>query len=381
MGTALIFSFKKFVDNPAGLTLILSLPWIISIVNGPICSFLSDRVWTRFGRRKPFVVASAIGTIPCLFLMPLMPSLWGLIAVYMVHGLFGDLGGPLEPLKQEIIPPRQRGGATAAMVWCSNLANITFYFVALGRFDDVTFMAGFPLSGERAIYWTSCLMGIVILLLVAFGIKEVNQHSALRGERFSIRNFLRGITSSEIWPVYVLISGAAMLTSGLGPLGNLLYTDQWGYSKQDMGVNIAIGGVINIFLIGMLGLVATRLDRVKAYKTLLYIILCLNTGYYCYIKLVLADHRPSLVEMVLFGEMVTVALILANVLYVPMVYDFIRRNQMGTYAAGSGIVARLTGVLTVNGLGLFVWIYAVLFLAPAATGRECIYGTRMGKIT
>jgi Na+/melibiose symporter-like transporter len=68
------FSLRKFVDNPAGLTFILSLPSFVSIILQPTVSFLSDRIRTRFGRRKPFIATSMAGIIICLFLMPLMPN-------------------------------------------------------------------------------------------------------------------------------------------------------------------------------------------------------------------------------------------------------------------------------------------------------------------
>jgi MFS family permease len=124
VGVAFLFSLKKFVENPAGLTLILSLPTVLSVVVGPSVSFVSDRIWTRFGRRKPFIVVSWTGIAPCLLLMPLMPSFWSLVAVYMAYYVFTDLNTPLEPLKQEIIPPHERGRATGAMQWCTNFAGI-----------------------------------------------------------------------------------------------------------------------------------------------------------------------------------------------------------------------------------------------------------------
>ena len=92
-----------------------------------------------------------------MFLMPLMPNFWALLAVFMLMGIFSDLNAPMEPLKQEIIPPPERGRATGAMTWCSNLATMTFYFIALGRFDDVRYMGGLTLFGETAIYWSAGL--------------------------------------------------------------------------------------------------------------------------------------------------------------------------------------------------------------------------------
>ena len=117
MGYAFLFSLKKFVENPAGLTFVISLPGFISIMSSPIVNFLSDRVWTRYGRRKPFIVSSWMGLPACLALMPLMPNFWLLLGVYVLYGLFSDLGSPIEPLSQEIIPPPQRGEGAGAMAW------------------------------------------------------------------------------------------------------------------------------------------------------------------------------------------------------------------------------------------------------------------------
>lgn len=365
VGVAFLFSLKKFVENPAGLTFILSLPSFVSMVMGPCVSFLSDRIWTRFGRRKPFIVTSWIGVASCLVLMPLMPNFWSLLAVYMLYSFFFDLTSPIDPLKLEIIPPHERGRATGALQWCVNLANITFYFVALGRFDDVHFMAGVPLSGEKVIYWSAALLLTVMLLLIMLGIKEIDQKSPLRGQRLTIKNFFGGVLDRELWPVYMLVFGAAALNSGLGPLGNLLYTDQWNYTKQEMGINIAAGGTINIFIIGLLTLFADKLNRMRAYQTLIAISVTLNVLYFSYVTFLLPNQRPSLIEIIVFGETGCIIGLLSSMVYVPLVYDYIRRNKMGTYAAGANLVNRVTGFITLNGVGLFIWGYAMLFQPPA----------------
>jgi Na+/melibiose symporter-like transporter len=367
VGVVFFFSLKKFIENPAGLTFILSLPGFVSIVLQPVVSFLSDRIWTRFGRRRPFVMTSQAGVAVCLTLMPLMPNFWCLLAVFMLNSAFSDLNSPMEPLKQEIIPPQERGRATGAMAWCSNLATLLFYFIALGRFDDVTYIDGFPLNGETAIYWSAALLIFSMLMLVMLGIHEVDQKSALRGQRLTIRTFFGGLTDRELWPVYLLVVGSSCLNfySGLGPLSNLLYTDQWGYTKQEMGINVAIGGVFNIFAIGLLTIFADRLNRMRAYQTLICLSLTCQVAYYSYINFVLPDKRPSLVEIIVFGETLSILGILTGLIYTPLVYDYVRRNKMGTFNAGASLVNRLTVLITLNGVGLFVWGYAMLFQPPA----------------
>ncbi|MGB8352355.1 MAG: MFS transporter [Chthoniobacteraceae bacterium] len=367
MAVAFFFSLKKFVENPAALTFILSLPGFISMILQPVVAFLSDRIWTRFGRRKPFIITSQAGSLACMFLMPLMPNFWTLLAVFMLMGIFSDLNAPMEPFKQEIIPPPERGRATGAMTWCSNLATMTFYFIALGRFDDVRYMGGLTLFGETAIYWSAGLLVSAMLLLITLGIREIDQKSAIRGQRLTFKTFFGGLMDRELWPVYILVVGAACLNfyAGLGPLSNLLYTEQWGYTKQEMGINVAVGGIINLFAIGLLTVFADKLNRMRAYQTLICLSLFGNIAYYCYINFVLPDRRPSLVEIIAFGETLSIIGILTGLVYVPLVYDYIRRNKMGTYHAGASLVNRLTVTITLNGVGLFVWGYAALFQPPA----------------
>jgi len=373
MGNALLFTLKKFVDDPVGLTFILTLPGYISIFLAPICSFLSDRIWTRFGRRKPFIIVSWIGMLTALLLMPLMSNLWSLVAAFILFRISVDVGNPLEPLKLEIVPPHQRGLATAAMSWVGNVSALFFYFVALGRFDDVRFMSGYPLTGETLIYWTAVLALGVTLLVLTLGIKEIDPKSPLVGQKLSLKILFIAILDRDLLPVYALAFGAAMLGAGLGPLGNLLYTDQWNYSKQEMGTNIAIGGVINMVIIGALAFIADRLNRLRAYQTFITISLAVQFCYYIYVEYILPDQRPSLIEIICFGETLSVLGILTQLVYVPLVYDYVVRDKMGTYAAGAGLLSRVTGILTLNAVGLFVSLYAMLFQPPAGEmARICL---------
>lgn len=367
MGT-FIFSLRKFVDNPVALTFILSLPTFISLLVAPVGNFFSDRIWTRFGRRKPFIASAWVGMIICLSLMPLMPNFWMLVALFLVYYAVEDVGGqrgPIEPLTQEIVPPHQRGRSTGVMQWAGNIVNMGFYFVAFGRFDDVRFMAGVPIGGEKAIYWIAALMLFVVLMFVTLGIREIDQKSALVGQRVSLRSFFTSILDRDLWPVFLLIVGNAALASGLGSLGALLYTEEWGFSKQDMGTNVLIGGTLNIFVIAFLVMIADKLNRMRAYQVLLCLALATKVIYFVYIEYILADKTPSLIEVVVFGETLSIIGILTGMVYTPLVYDYVVRNKMGTFMAGSSLVSRMTALITLNGVGLFVWAYSSVF-QPAA---------------
>jgi len=364
MGIAFMFSMRKFVENPAALTFLLTLPMYIGWVVPPVVNFIADRIWTRWGRRKPFVVVSWLGTISAITCMAVAPSFGWLLFFYMVFAVFNDLGGPVESLKMEIVPPAQRATSQAVLSWIAQVAVLVFWVVAIGRFDEVTTMFNIAISGEQGMYWAVSIGMCVMLLFLTLGIKETNPHSALRGQRFSFRTVFGGLFSKHLWPVYILAFSVAILGTGLGAFNQLLITEQWGYTKQDQGTNIAIGGIINLFLIPMLGLLANRVGRGNVYVGLVIAGIVVNFSMYMYYEHVLFDSRPTLIEMVVFGEMLSVIGILTGMALTPFVYDFIPRNELGTYAAGSGLVTKATGILTANLMGLFVWGWASMFLGP-----------------
>jgi MFS family permease len=159
MGTVFVFSMKKFIENPAEITFLMSIPGIVTIAVSPLVSFMSDRVWTRWGRRKIFTVPSIFGIVASFVAMPLMPNIWGLIFAYVVYEFCNDFGNAtFEVLKQEVVPPKQRGTAAAIGTWLQNASTLAFYLIALGRFDDYQYYAGFPVTGEQSLYW-----GVVLL--------------------------------------------------------------------------------------------------------------------------------------------------------------------------------------------------------------------------
>ena len=373
MGVAFLFSLKKFLENPAGLTFVMSLPGFISIVSGPTVSFISDRIWTRYGRRKPFVVTAWTLCTGCCILMPIMPNFWLLLLAFMLFNIGSDLQSTQEPLKQEIIPPAQRGRAVAGVSWMTNLGILMFYAVAIGRFDDRQFYLGIPLTGEQSIYWAASVGMIVMTLLICLSIKEIDPKSKLLGEKFNLKNFFRSIMSHNLWPVYLLVFGATMLGSGLGVIGTLIYTEQWHFTKQEMGNNIAIGTSINLVIIIVLGYFADRLNRIRAYQVLIILSLLLTAGFYSYVNFILYDRRPSLLEVVIFGEMLSVVGWLTSMVYTPLVYDYVPRNEMGTFMAGSNLLQRLTFLVTLNGVGFFVWLYSSLFLAAGGDMTRVIF--------
>jgi hypothetical protein len=367
MGMVSFFLLNRLVENPAALTFWTSLPGLIFtfLPLGAFISFTSDRIWTRFGRRKPFIIAGFMGWAVVLTLYPVAGSAYVFIALMFLFALVGQFNAPLEALKLETIPPPMRGRSAALWSWITTILNITFWAIVIGRMDEVVAFDAGHLSGDKILYWAAAAGLLIAVFIYCFGIKEADPKSTLTGEKFSFSKLLKALTMKELRYLYLLLFATSMLTAGLGNLGMLMYTEQWSYSNQEMGFNIAVGGIINLFIIPLIGVFADKGNRMRIYLGCLACILVLKAAYFGYVTWYLPDQRPTLVEIIFFGELTCIFGIIAGVVYFPLVYDYIPRNLMGTYFSGAIILNGVIGFLTLNGAGVFLLWWANLFQPPA----------------
>lgn len=91
----------------------LPILWIAAPVTGliiqPIIGHLSDKTWTRLGRRKPFFLIGAILASLALFIMPNSPSLW--VAAGMLWIMDASINVSMEPFRAfvgDMLPSEQR---------------------------------------------------------------------------------------------------------------------------------------------------------------------------------------------------------------------------------------------------------------------------------
>jgi len=364
LSVGFVFTLSRYVDDPGTIGTVVAIGGLINMVCMPVVSLLSDRIWTRYGRRRPFIIISSIGIAAFLLAMPMMNSAAGVIACYLLATLMMGFGGPYEPLKQEVIPPPQRGRATAIFMSVVSFQNIIFWTVMLGRFDDIYQIRRWAVTGEQLMYWMGGIWLLVMLAVTALGVKEETPKSEPAARSLSFKNFFSPLLDRNLWMVYTLTISTTLLGAGLGPLGVLLMTDQWGYSKQEMGNNVAIAGTLNIFLSILVGTLADRFSRIKLFLFGITTSLLIGLFYFSYVMLLLPDQRPSLVEQLTFGEMVAVFSMISGTALMPLMYDYIPRNSMGTFIAGKVIVGGLVGTVVLLLVTNFVSLYAWLWMPP-----------------
>jgi maltose/moltooligosaccharide transporter len=91
----------------------MPLLWIAAPLSGllvqPVVGYLSDRTWTRLGRRRPYFLVGAVLSSAALFLMPRSPNLW--VAAGLFWLLDASINVAMEPFRAFVgdqLAPTQR---------------------------------------------------------------------------------------------------------------------------------------------------------------------------------------------------------------------------------------------------------------------------------
>ncbi|MCX7002119.1 MAG: MFS transporter [bacterium] len=353
---SMTFTMRKVIASPMIINSVSSLDVLFNIIVAAPCLYISDRIWTRYGRRRPFVLAAWVVMITCLFLLPLVQHALPMGIIIVLWLIFWDVNSTFDMLYMEIIPPPQRARASAIGAWMFNGTIMLSAVVISGRFDDIVHSIGFTLNGEQLIYWFGAACLLLCFLFVALFVRE---RKPLEPPPPSHGRGLVGVVGNlfaekSLWPVYLLAFSTILMQAGLGAIDPLLMTDQWGYSKQDMGTNVFVGGMINlVIIIPLVGLIAERMKLLTMF--------CLGVGgtllcqilYYVFVQFILPDQRPSIAQGQFYG-----------IAMMPLIFEYIPRDQMGTAQAGLNFVRSITRLLTLNGIGIWVTTYSRLFKPP-----------------
>lgn len=112
--------------------------WIAAPLTGllvqPVIGYLSDRTWTRWGRRRPFFMIGAVLTTLALLVMPNSPTLW--IAAGTLWVLDASINVSMEPFRAFVgdqLAPRQRPAGYAMQSFFIGVGAIVASFLPSSR--------------------------------------------------------------------------------------------------------------------------------------------------------------------------------------------------------------------------------------------------------
>ncbi|MFP4145575.1 MAG: MFS transporter [Phycisphaeraceae bacterium] len=379
--TTIVFTLevRKFTANPAAIATVLTVTGIVTMFIEPFINFISDRIWTRFGRRKIFYVPAILGQATLILFIPLAPGLGALVTMMVAHLILISASKPKESLVQEIVPNHQRGRASVLHSIFVNIGLFSYNIALIGRFDDLFLdhpLEGIfdYLTGESLMFFVFSAALLSIVLIVGLGVKEIRPpritsvREDLGGKitpwRF-IKRFFVDCFSSEWWPIYLLALSQVLYGLKLGGMVALMYTDQWGYSTQALGTNQAIVQLISVGAIAFAATFIDRWDRMLTYGGIVVLGMGLKIFWYCYVMFLVPDQRPELWEILVFGETIGIVGMFVGVVTYPLVYEFVPIDKMGTANAGLGLFRGVMGMILGPLMGFWIGWWSIWFL-PAA---------------
>ncbi|MDQ8184653.1 MFS transporter [Pelagicoccus sp. SDUM812002] len=369
---------KKFMDNPAAIMGLISMEIYINLFGAPFISWLSDRVWTRWGRRKFFVVIADTGRALCLLAMPFAPNVIVLILLRWGFSLAGSFGSMTQALIYEVVPPPQRGRLSGFFQASVQFGNIIFFFLLLGRFDDYYFMGPFrfitEMSGGAIMF---CLCAFVLLGISAFeglGFREIKPPdggSINDGRKpgqsifvHFIKSFYQDVFAKDLLPIYLFVFVTIMFSVNLGIFQPLLYTEQWGYSLQDMGNTMAVGAIFSITFALAAGWFADRFGKIQTFVLASAGSLIMNIFYTVFVAFQ-PDNRPTLLQIIVIGNITQAFMMVKSVVTYPLMMEYVKRSRMGSASAGTYLFQNLFRSLVLLFVGVWLVWWSVWFFPQA----------------
>lgn len=371
-GVALTYTMKKFVSDPALITLLGSANIAFNFLVAPWAAWKSDHIWTRMGRRRPFLIFGWSFLLLSIVWIPFVPSLPLLALCIVVYQFCADVGyvGPWTPLYYEMVPSHQRGRAVVVKRVGTVLSRLFFNLVLIGQFDnilEVDWSFGlFPdqalqISGEVLIYWSGAFAVLLVILQMVFLVRETKPATLPEHRKFSPMLYIRELFGERQWRLLFLLMFCSLaLTAGLGQLNPLLITEQFGYDKGLYGKIMSVNIGFEIFILLPIALVVIdRLDRFQIFQAGLILSTVQALSYWVYVEFFAPGGIPTPAQIIFFNLWNSAADVVAGLALEPLIFDFIPRNKMGTINSGFLFVRGALALLVFNGVGLWVKFFTL----------------------
>lgn len=98
---------------------------LMGLLTQPIVGELSDRTWTRWGRRQPYFLGGAILGAIVLVALPLASHLWQAVALYWILQLALNIStAPTRPFVGDLLAPQNRTLGYSIQGFCIGLGTI-----------------------------------------------------------------------------------------------------------------------------------------------------------------------------------------------------------------------------------------------------------------
>ncbi|MBR5843395.1 MAG: SLC45 family MFS transporter [Bacteroidaceae bacterium] len=176
--------FSTLGADPHDLSYFWILPPLAGIIVQPIIGALSDRTWTRFGRRIPYLFVGALFAVAVMCLLPNAGSFGMTVGAAMIFGLVSlmfldtSINMAMQPFKMmvgDMVNEKQKGLAYSIQSFLCNAGSLVGYlfpyiFTALG-------VASVAAAGEipDSVKWSFYVGAIILILCVIYTTSTVKE--------------------------------------------------------------------------------------------------------------------------------------------------------------------------------------------------------------
>jgi Na+/melibiose symporter-like transporter len=338
--TSLHTPLVGFALAPSLAFFIMTWDNLLNIVVHPWAGVRSDHTWTRWGRRKPWILVGVPLAVTGLVALPLAPTLAGVLGAMLVTNLGRALfGPPMVAWLGDLFPAAQRSQANAAL---SLVAGVT----AIGVL--VTSGVLFERVGRAAPF---VLVALGTLVLAGLGVLYVRESPPIAPAPPPTRvwDTLRRLVATRTRQWWVLLV-ALFLSAGAA---SIVETGSSSFAVFTLGMRLGDAATLRVvgvvaFLLGAVpsALLATRIGRRQTVALGLLLVLLAYGGTAVWVT------TPVAYALVLGVAGLGGALVLVNIL--PLVFDLGADDQFGAYTGLAAVPVQAAAVLGPSVAGLVV---------------------------
>lgn len=249
---------RFFTDNGYLIGVVLAIGPLISVLANPWFGRLSDRTWTRWGRRIPYALVGIPLSTAILFLLPHAPGYAALLVLFALRALtISVVGPPLMSLIPDMVGAARRGRVMAL-------------FLVAGGVGAIAIQGAGKLSWEqdfRLVFYLTGLMMLAVAFPPLFFIRERRPPpgelaSARARMSLSPRAALATLARGE--PVALFLLSASLRYLGTGMViayFTLFALTDLSIPVGDAALAMAASGVARLVLAVPAGRMVDRYDR------------------------------------------------------------------------------------------------------------------------
>jgi len=178
--------FRTLGADPHSLSFFWILPPLMGILVQPIVGTLSDRTWTRFGRRIPYLFVGALTAVAVMCLLPNAGSLGLTISMVMVFGLLmlmlldTSINMAMQPFKMmvgDMVNEKQKTKAYSIQSFLCNAGSVVgFLFPFVFAWFGLSNVAPEGVVPDTVI-WSFYIGAAILILCVIYTTLKVKEWS------------------------------------------------------------------------------------------------------------------------------------------------------------------------------------------------------------